>query len=293
HLALESLYGGMSEIAIAGGVNLIVDPVHYFGLTANRMVSSSNQNRSFGDQADGFVDGEGVGAIVLKTLPKAIQDGDHIYGIIKGSMINSGGKTNGYTVPNPNAQYKLISGTLQRARVHAGTISYLEAHGTGTALGDPIEIAGLTRAFEKYPGDKRNCAIGSVKSNIGHCESASGIAGITKVLLQLQHRQLVPSLHSRVLNPNIDFSNTPFVVQQELTAWKRPIIDNGEVPRISGVSSFGAGGSNGYVVIEEYIPPKEETNHTRSGTLPRVMIFSAKNQDRLQAVIRRMLEFIE
>ncbi|MGX7835547.1 mutanobactin A polyketide synthase MubH, partial [Campylobacter fetus subsp. venerealis] len=132
-----------------------------------------------------FVDGEGVGAVVLKPLDRAIADNDHIYGVIKGSTINSGGKTNGYTVPNPNAQAALIKEAFQRANVPARTVSYIEAHGTGTALGDPIEIAGLTKAFEEDTTDKQFCAIGSAKSNIGHCESAAGIAGLTKILFQL------------------------------------------------------------------------------------------------------------
>ncbi|PSK01109.1 hypothetical protein C7R92_31785, partial [Brevibacillus porteri] len=168
-------------------------------------------------------------------------------GVIKGSAINHGGKTNGYTVPNPNAQASVIGRALKEAGIDPRTISYLEAHGTGTSLGDPIEIAGLTKAFQAYTTDKQFCSIGSAKSNIGHCESAAGIAGITKILLQLKHGQLAPSLHAEVLNPNIDFSTTPFVVQQELAEWKRPVIDGQEVPRRSGVSSFGAGGSNAHI----------------------------------------------
>ncbi|PEU21766.1 hypothetical protein CN526_26225, partial [Bacillus wiedmannii] len=213
---------------------------------------------SFGEGGDGYVPGEGVGAVLLKPLSKAIADGDHIYGIIKGTAINHGGKTNGYTVPNPNAQANVIGRAFKEAGIDPRTVSYIEAHGTGTALGDPIEITGLTKTFQEYTQDKQFCAIGSAKSNIGHCESAAGIAGITKILLQLKHKQLVPSLHSKVLNPNIDFSNTPFVVQQELAEWERPVLEiNGgtkEYPRIAGISSFGAGGSNAHVVIEEYIP---------------------------------------
>src|SRR5215467_9297485 len=248
---------GTSELAIAGGVNLIVDPIHYQGLTAATMLSAGDQCRAFGAGADGFVVGEGVGAVLLKPLHKAIADHDQIYGIIKGSMINAGGKTNGYTVPNPMAQARLVADALRRAQVPARTISYLEAHGTGTALGDPIEIAGLTRAFREVDQqdaehglDKQFCAIGSVKSNIGHGESAAGIAGLTKILLQLKHSQLVPSLHAQTLNPNIDFAATPFVVQQELAPWRRPVVESDglrrEYPRIAGISSFGAGGANAH-----------------------------------------------
>ncbi|PEA37029.1 hypothetical protein CON45_21560 [Priestia megaterium] len=298
HLALESLYSGVSECAIAGGVNLIVDPAHYLRLTKATMLSKSDQCKSFGDQADGFVDGEGVGAVVLKPLSKAIADGDHIYGVIKGSMINTGGKTHGYSVPNPNAQSQVIEESLERAGIEARTISYVEAHGTGTALGDPIEIRGLTRAFGQHTKDKQFCAIGSAKSNIGHCESAAGVAGITKVLLQLKHGQLAPSLHSKVLNPNIDFTNTPFVVQQELVEWKRPIIQvNGrrkECLRTAGISSFGAGGANAHIVIEEYI--SKDHKHSRivvNSTNPALIVLSAKNEERLKKKAKQLLDAIQ
>ncbi len=252
HLALESLYSGSSECAIAGGVNLVVDPIHYLNLSTMHMLSAGDACKSYGDRADGFVDGEGVGAVVLKPLHKAIEDGDQIYGVIKGSMLNAGGKTNGYTVPNPTAQFQLITETLHRANISARTISYLEGHGTGTALGDPIEIAGLTRAFEQDTQDRQFCSIGSAKSNIGHCESAAGIAGLTKVFLQLKHRQLVPSINAEVLNPDIDFKQTPFKLQQELAEWKSPVIDGREVPRRAGISSFGAGGANAHLIVEEF-----------------------------------------
>ncbi|MEW9701804.1 SDR family NAD(P)-dependent oxidoreductase [Paenibacillus sp. SI8] len=297
HLALESLYSGMSDCAIAGGVNLIVDPVHYMKLTSMTMISSGDQCKAFGAQADGFVDGEGVGAVILKPLAKAIADGDHIYGIIKGSALNAGGKTNGYTVPNPHAQFQLVVDALKRAGVHPRTVSYLEAHGTGTELGDPIEVAGLTKAFEKDTEEKQFCAIGSVKSNIGHCESAAGIAGMTKVLLQLKNRQLVPSLHSKVPNPNIDFGSTPFNVQQELAEWKRPVarIDGvvREYPRIAGISSFGAGGANAHIVIEEYIPQhRERVRLVNVSSNPAIIILSAKNEARLREQTDQLLAAI-
>ncbi|MBW5469734.1 SDR family NAD(P)-dependent oxidoreductase [Brevibacillus formosus] len=297
HLALESLYSGTSECAIAGGVNLIVDPFHYIRLSGATMLSAGDRCKSFGDQADGFVDGEGVGAIVLKPLQKAIADGDHIYGVIKGSMLNAGGKTNGYTVPNPIAQSQVIHEALQRAGVDARAVSYIEAHGTGTALGDPIEIAGLTRAFGQYTKDKQFCAIGSAKSNIGHTESAAGIAGLTKILLQMKYGQIAPSLHAEVMNPNIDFSDTPFAVQQKLAEWKRPIIEvNGvtkEYPRIAGLSSFGAGGANVHIVIEEYLEKDKLPERSMQPQHPKVIVLSAKNEERLFAQVNRLLKAIK
>ena len=296
HLALESLYSGTSECAVAGGVNLIVDPSHFLRLSAMNLLSPGDRCCSFGRDADGIVDGEGVGAVVLKPLARAVADRDHIYGVIKGSLVNAGGKTNGYTVPNPWAQAELILETLERSGVDARTISFVEAHGTGTVLGDPIEIAGLTHAFEKKTQEKQFCAVGSAKSNIGHCEGAAGIAGLTKVLLQLKHGLLAPSLHSEEINPNIDFSVTPFFVNQNLSPWNPPLIQGRTCPRRAGISSFGAGGSNAHIIVEEYIPPanREPVAGDKPGqNLDRMVVLSAGNADRLRARARELADFLE
>uniref|UniRef100_UPI0007A9364D Putative mixed polyketide synthase/non-ribosomal peptide synthetase n=1 Tax=Brevibacillus brevis (strain 47 / JCM 6285 / NBRC 100599) TaxID=358681 RepID=UPI0007A9364D len=298
HEACEHLYNGDCELAIAGGVNLYLHPSSYVFLSALHMLSVDGQCKSFGQGGNGFVPGEGVGTVLLKPLSKAIADGDHIYGLIRGTSVNHGGKTNGYTVPNPTAQGELIRQALDKAGVHAKTVSYIEAHGTGTELGDPIEISGLIQAFRKDTQDTGYCAIGSVKSNIGHLEAAAGIAGVAKILLQMKHQQLVPSLHAKELNPNIPFSKTPFVVQQDLVEWKRPLMEvNGvlrEFPRIAGISSFGAGGSNAHVVIEEYIPAvKERPSITVSPQNPAIIVLSAKNKERLIEQVQRLLASIE
>jgi len=227
HLACASILDGTNDMAIAGGVNLSIHPNKYLTLANTRFTSSKGLCESFGEGGDGYVPGEGVGAVLLKPKSDAIASRDHIYGIIKGSAINHGGKTNGYSVPDPNAQAIVIREAFKKAGINPRTVSYIEAHGTGTSLGDPIEIAGLNKAIQEYTKDKQFCAIGSIKSNIGHCEAAAGISAVTKVLLQLRHGQLVPSLHSEVLNPQIDFGNTPFIVQQELAEWKRPVLENG------------------------------------------------------------------
>ncbi|WP_456152487.1 beta-ketoacyl synthase N-terminal-like domain-containing protein [Paenibacillus kobensis] len=297
HLAIDSLNSGTSECAIAGGVNLIQSPAHYLRLSAMNMLSAGDQVRSFGAEADGFVDGEGAGAIVLKPLSKAVQDGDHIYGVIKGSMLNAGGRTNGYTVPNPHAQYEVVSDALKQAGVHARSVSYLEAHGTGTALGDPIEVAGLTRAFEQDTRDKQFCSLGSVKSNIGHCESAAGIAGLTKVLLMLRHRQLVPSLNAKTTNPAIKFDGTPFVVQQQLAEWTRPVLTidgvEREYPRRAGISSFGAGGANAHLVIEEYVSASDCTQaELPADSEPAVIVLSARSGEQLRLRAKQLAALI-
>ncbi|PNQ83118.1 KS-MAT linker domain-containing protein, partial [Paenibacillus polymyxa] len=213
----------------------------------------------------------------------------------RGTSINHGGKTNGYTVPNPIAQGELIRSALERAGVHARTISYIEAHGTGTELGDPIEVTGLTQAFRKDTADKGFCAVGSVKSNIGHLEAAAGIAGIGKIVLQMKNRTLVPSLHAQELNPNIPFEQTPFVVQQELEEWKRPVVEldgeTREYPRMAGISSFGAGGANAHVIIEEYVP-EEQAPICVTAHHPVIIVLSAKNEERLKQQVERLLSVI-
>ncbi|WPS89977.1 SDR family NAD(P)-dependent oxidoreductase [Brevibacillus halotolerans] len=294
HLACQSLQRGECEAAVAGGVNISIHPNKYLLLGQGNFVSSKGRCESFGQGGDGYVPGEGVGAVLLKPLAKAIADGDQIYGVIKGTAINHGGKTNGYYVPNPNAQASVIAKAFEQSGISGRAVSYIEAHGTGTSLGDPIEIAGLTKAFRKYTKDNQFCSIGSGKSNIGHCESAAGIAAVTKVLLQLKYGMLVPSLHSNALNPNIDFTLTPFIVQQELSEWKRPVIEvNGEdkeYPRIAGISSFGAGGSNAHVIIEEYTP--EDHQHAFPSVMqqgPAIIVLSAKNEERLRLQVQRLL----
>jgi len=294
HLACQSLRHGGCELALAGGVNISIHPNKYLMLAQGKFASSKGRCESFGEGGDGYVPGEGVGAVLLKPLDKAIADGDHIYGVIKGTAVNHGGKTNGYSVPNPNAQSGVISQALKEAGIDPRTISYIEAHGTGTSLGDPIEITGLTKAFREYTKDNQFCAIGSAKSNIGHCESAAGIAGVTKVLLQLQHGQLVPSIHSETLNPNIDFINSPFVVQQSLTEWERPVVNGLELPRRSGISSFGAGGSNAHIVIEEFRPQDREQPGIIERAVPKhaIIVLSAKNEERLREQVERLLAAI-
>ncbi len=292
HLACESIQKGESEMAIAGGVNLLLHPQKYILLAQSNFLSSDGRCRAFGRGGDGYVPGEGVGAVLLKPLHKAIGDKDRIYGVIMGTSINHGGKTNGFTVPNPNAQGNVIARALRSAKVDPKTITYMEAHGTGTQLGDPIEITGLGQAYNQaFQGDYEDtgrCAIGSVKSNIGHLESAAGIAGLTKVLLQMKHRQIVPSIHSGTLNPNINFLKTPFKVQQTLEKWEP--LNPGE-PRTAGISSFGAGGSNAHVIVASFEDSREVYPPTTNK--PVLIVLSAKNEERLKVYVRRLLTFID
>ncbi len=287
HLACESLLNGGCAMAIAGGVNLSLHPSKYHFLGSFGFMSSQGRCASFSEGGDGYVPAEGVGAVLLKPLANAIHDKDTIYGVIKGSSMNHGGKTSGYTVPNPDAQSAVILKALQQAHIDPRTISYVEAHGTGTSLGDPIEIRGLQEAYATYTEDKQYCAIGSVKSNIGHLEAAAGISQIAKVLLQLRHRQLVPTLHTENLNSFIDFEQSPFYVQRELQAWKT----ENNAPRRAGISSFGAGGTNVHMIIEEYIA--ETTQKTYPDDEPLLWVLSAFNEERLTEYVAKMTAYLQ
>ncbi|WP_280187880.1 thioester reductase domain-containing protein [Nocardia gipuzkoensis] len=280
HLACESLRRGESAYALAGGVNVSIHPGKYLLLGYGRWASTDGRCRSFGAGGDGYVPGEGVVTLVLKPLRHARADGDRVYGVIRGSTINHGGRTNGFTVPNPIAQTDLIGRALSAARVDAGDIGYVEAHGTGTALGDPIEIAALTKAYHRSTSERGYCGIGSAKSSVGHLEAAAGAAGVVKALLQLRHDTIAPNLHSDPPNPGIDFAASPFRVIDRPTAWPRP--DDGK-PRVTAVSSFGAGGSNAHVILTD----AEPTVPTVEDGQPRIVVLSARDGDRLAELAAR------
>ncbi|MGA2655369.1 MAG: SDR family NAD(P)-dependent oxidoreductase, partial [Gammaproteobacteria bacterium] len=282
HLACKSIRDGECDLAIAGGVNVTIHPNKYIFLAQGKFLSSDGHCKSFGEGGEGYVPGEGVGAVLLKSLDQAIADKDHIYGVIKGSSLNHGGKTNGYTVPNPVAQAELIKAALTNAGIDPETISYVEAHGTGTSLGDPIEINGLNRAFGTR---QAQCVIGSVKSNIGHLESAAGIAAVTKVLLQMQHKQLVPSILSETLNPNIEWDKTIFKVQHTLSEWSE-----NEYPRRAAISSFGAGGTNAHLIIEEAPPDHTPIDHAHKPYY--LVTLSAKTENSLKQRIEDLAAWV-
>jgi polyketide synthase PksJ len=289
HLACQSIRLGECAVAVAGGVNLHVHPNKYLLLSFGRFASTKGRCESFAEGGDGYVPGEGVGAVVLKPLAAAVADGDHIYGVIRGSAINHGGKTNGFSVPNPRSQSDVIRQALEQAGVSADAISYVEAHGTGTALGDPIEIRALAEAYAATTGRRQFCPIGSVKSNVGHCESAAGMAALSKVLLQLQYDELVPSLHAATTNPHIDFASTPFYLQDQLIPWARPA-DRSVAPRVCAISSFGAGGSNAHLIVEEYVTATAADADRRPAEL---VVLSARTVAQLRDQARRLRAWLE
>ncbi|PPS41251.1 type I polyketide synthase [Chroococcidiopsis sp. TS-821] len=255
HLACQSLLSGECDMALAAGVAVKV-PQNELTLSPDEIASPDGHCRAFDCRANGTVGGNGVGVVVLKRLEDAIADRDCIYAVIKGSAINNDGALKvGYTAPSEAGQTRAIRTAQMIAEVEPETISYMETHGTGTTLGDPIEIAAMTQAFRESTNQKQFCAIGSVKTNIGHLDAAAGIAGLIKTILALYHQQIPPSLNFETPNPQINFAESPFYVNTQLREWK----SNGN-PRRAGVSSFGFGGTNAHVVLEEApVLPKQTT----------------------------------
>ena len=247
HLAIEALERGDVDVVLAGGVCVINTPEFMRAMAEGGMLSPSDACHTFDAAADGFACGEGAAAVVLKPLAAALADGDHIWGIIRGNAVNQDGRTNGITAPNGPSQEALEAEVYRRYGIDPRGISYVEAHGTGTPLGDPIEVDALTAAFRQFTADTGFCRLGSVKTNIGHTLTAAGLAGVAKVLLQLRHETIAPSLHFGTVNPRIDLGAGPFTVPVRAEPWPRV----GGIPRRAAVSSFGFSGTNAHVVIEE------------------------------------------
>lgn len=244
HLAVNSLRSGECTQALVGAVNIMPHPGKFKLLSAGRFLSPSGRCHSFGIEADGYVPGEGAIALMLKPLARAQANGDRIHGVIRASALNSGGRASGFTVPSAKAQEQVIRQALSRAGVDASQIDYVEAHGTGTRLGDPIEVNALSAAYGTRQGERR--CIGSIKSNIGHLESAAGLAGLVKILLQFQHGSRVPTLNCEIENPWLNLAETDFRLPRTTESWIAA------APLLAGLSSFGAGGANAHIIVQQY-----------------------------------------
>lgn len=276
HLAINSLKSGECRQAIAGAVNIMSHPGKYRLLSDGKFLSPTGRCHSFGIEADGYVPGEGVVSLVLKRLGEAVKDGDHIYGVVRGCAVNAVGRSSGFTVPSAKAQAKVIERAMQSAAIDAHQVSYVEAHGTGTSLGDPIEIQGLNATYGKRQhGD---CKIGSIKSNIGHLESAAGMAGLVKLMWQIKHQTIVPTLFCDIDNPHLNIDATPFSLAKQSTHWYA------DGYRFAALSSFGAGGSNAHVIVQEY---QSQRQVETPGLTQYIMPVSGKNPD---ALSRRLAE---
>ncbi len=294
HQAVQMLRAKECKMVIAGGISLLLHPYHFISSSQEHYTTKTGEViRSYGLGADGTILGEGVGAVVLKPLVDAQRDGDHIYGVIKGSGLSNAGIRNGFTVPNPHNQALAVEKAIKDADIDPRTISYVEGHGSGTALGDPIEIKGLGMAFKKYTQDRQFCPIGSVKSNIAHLLGAAGVAGLTKVLLQFKHKKLVPSLHAEESNPHIDFAKTPFYINKKLNDWSVSTDEYGDehiaVPRRAGITSIGAGGMNSHIIVDEYVP---ENKIIPIPSERQLFIFSAMNKGVLKAYLIQFGNFV-
>jgi phthiocerol/phenolphthiocerol synthesis type-I polyketide synthase E len=281
HLAVQSLLGFESDLALAGGVSIAIPEGRGYLYQEGGVASPDGHCRAFDAEARGTVVGSGAGLVVLKRLDEALADGDCIHAVIRGSAVNNdGARKVGYTAPSVAGQAQVIEQALAMARLSAAEISYVEAHGTGTVLGDPIEMAALKRAFLSAAGREGSCAVGSVKTNVGHLNTAAGAAGLLKTVLMLENRQLVPSLHFERLNPAIDLAGSPFFVNTALREWRGP--------RRAGVSSFSIGGTNAHVILEE-APRVEAGGEARPWQL---LVLSARTSgalDRVAAGLSREL----
>ena len=282
HLACQSLWQGESTLALAGGVNIMLTPALTIGFSKLTALSPDGRCKAFDASANGFVRAEGAGVVVLKPLSQAVADGDRIYALIRGGAINQDGRTNGLTAPNREAQEQVLRDAYRQARVPLEQVSYIEAHGTGTLLGDPIEARALGQVFSQTHSPDRPIRLGSVKSNIGHTEAAAGVASLIKVALALKHRQWVPSLHFHQPNPYIPFDQLPLQVQTELQPW----VDWSD-QTIAGVSSFGFGGTNAHVVLQA--PPELPVKNRPETPASHMLTLSAHSEESLRALARRYL----
>lgn len=283
HLACQNLLNYNCDLALAGGVSFQISRNEAFFYQEGGIGASDGHCRAFDARANGTVSGSGLGIVVLKRLEDALEDGDYIHAVIRGSAVNNDGSSkNSFTAPNVDGQAECIAEALAMSEVDPETISYVEAHGTGTNLGDPIEIAALTKVFRSYTPKKRFCGIGSVKTNIGHLVTAGGVASLMKTVLAMQHHLLPPSLNFETPNPKIDFENSPFYVHTTLAKW-----EGKGTPLRAGVSSFGIGGTNVHVILEEAPPASPSLKSNRPWQL---ITFSAKTQTALDRMTLNLVE---
>jgi glutamate-1-semialdehyde-2,1-aminomutase len=285
HLACQSIWNGESILALAGGVRIILSPWIAVSFAKAGFMAPDGRCKTFDSRANGYVRSEGAGVVVLKPLSQALADGNPIYAVIRGSAVNQDGRSNGLTAPNPWAQEALLREAYRQAGISPIQVQYIEAHGTGTKLGDPIEMKALGKVLAEGRSSENYCMVGSVKSNIGHLEAAAGIAGLIKVALSLQHRQIPPNLHFHQPNPYIPFNNLLLRVPRTL----EPYPETGG-KAIAGVSSFSFGGTNAHVVLEE--APSVERKQAAIDSPCHLLTLSAKSEEALRELALRYSEFL-
>ncbi|NCS56100.1 MAG: acyltransferase domain-containing protein [Microcystis aeruginosa G11-04] len=286
HLACQSLRNRESNLALAGGVSLMLSPEVTLYLSKTRALSPDGRCKTFDKDANGYVRGEGCGMVVLKRFSDAISDGDNILGVIRGSAVNQDGPSSGLTVPNGSAQMAVIRQALENAKVKPEQISYLEAHGTGTALGDPIEVRGINNILCKDRSTDNPLMVGSVKTNIGHLEIAAGMASLLKVILSLKNQEIPPHLHFKELNPDLADAATSLKIPTSSLPWQRT-----EEPRRAGISAFGLSGTNAHIIIEE--PPQLSFNPSEVDRPAHLLTLSAKSDDALDDLAQKWVSYLE
>lgn len=281
--ASKSLILGDCKIAIAGGISLTNKAKSGYMYHEGMILSKDGHCRTFDENASGTVGGEGAAVVVLKTMKNAIEDGDHIYAIVKGGGVNNDGNSKvGYTAPSVDGQTEAIMMAHKWSKIEPESVSYIEAHGTATKMGDPIEVEGLKRVFGK--STEKYCGLGALKTNIGHLDAAAGAASVIKTAMALKNRLMPPTINFSSANPDINFLNTPFYVNTELKKW-----ENGEHPLRAGVSAFGIGGTNAHIVMEE-APDQEPSSESRAYQM---LPFSAKTPKALNRIINKYISYFE
>ncbi len=295
HLACESLRSGECNLAMAGGVSLMVDPLNTVAFCKLSALSPKGRCKTFDAGADGYVRGEGAGVITLKRLEDAIADGDRIYAVIRGEAVNQDGKSNGLTAPNRLSQESVLRQAYQNAQYSPADVQYIEAHGTGTFLGDPIELTALGNVMREGRDKSRPLLVGSLKTNIGHLEAAAGIAGLIKLAKCVEHKQIPPHLHFEVPNPHIPFESLQVQVASHLQAW--PEHDG---VAVAGISAFGFGGTNAHVVVEEFVAPNVASTGKAGNSPfvessdcdPAMLLITAKDPNALSELRKRYVELL-
>lgn len=283
-MACQSLLNYQCDLMLVGGVAVHISPEHGYAYREGGLLSPDGHCRAFDAQAKGTIFGSGLGVVVLKRVEEALLDGDTIYAVIKGGAVNNDGSAKiGFTAPGIDGQAAVIMEAQAMAQVDPETLGYIEAHGTGTPLGDPIEVAALTKAFGARARQPGYCALGSVKTNLGHLDHAAGMAGLLKTALMLHHRTLVPSLHFQQANPQLDLAQSPFYINTQTRPWERA-----QTPRRAGVSSFGIGGTNAHVILEE-APEGEPATPGRSTQL---LLLSARTPLQLEEMTANLAEHL-
>ncbi len=284
HLAIQSLRNQECSMALVGGVNRLVSPQASINLSRSSMLSPDGRCKTFDDSANGFVRSEGCGVVVLKRLSDAIASQDRILAVLKGSAVNQDGRTSGLTAPNSLSQQAVINQALSNAQVEPSQISYIETHGTGTSLGDVIEVQALSQVFRDCVV-KQPLVLGAAKTNIGHSEGASGIAGLIKVILALEHGEIPPNLHLNLPNTQVNWQELPFVLPSKPVSW-----NSQEQPRIAGVSAFGFSGTNAHVIISE--APKLESPQVKNLLPSHLLTLSARTEKALRELVSNYADYL-